>query len=405
MTSKKRVSDRGLNFPESPIRKLNPLAEQAREEGVKVYHVNIGQPDIPTPREFMEGITQSRVEVLSYSPSKGKKETLEALIRYYRDTGIELKINELMVTTGGSEAGLFAFYTSLEPGEEILIPEPFYTNYRGFAQMTGVRIVPIPTQREDDFRLPEKSDIETLITNDTNAILLTNPSNPTGRVYTEKELSRVSELVREYNLFFISDEVYREFVYGPNEAISALNLEGLEDRTIMIDSISKRLSGCGARIGTLASRNEGIMKAALRLGQSRLSPPTMGQLGLTNYLNSSSYPSAIEKMINRYEKRRDTLIEELNQIDGLKYGEPQGAFYLMVSLPVDNAEDFVRWMLTDFRDDGETVMLAPGEGFYQTQGKGVDQVRISYVLNRRELVRVSNLLEKGLAEYKRVNLS
>lgn len=399
MTDSLKISSRALNFPESPIRKLNPLADRAKEEGVKVYHVNIGQPDITTPEEFMRGIKEANIDVLEYSPSKGIRKVLDSLISYYNDQGIELSSDELIVTTGGSEAGLFAFYTALEQGEEILIPEPFYTNYRGFAQMTGVEIEPIPTERAKNFALPDQTEIENLVTEKTGALLLTNPSNPTGRVYTDREISAVRKVVSENDLFLISDEVYREFAYGDTRPVSALNLEGIEDRAIMIDSISKRLSGCGARIGTLASRNKKIMNAALRLGQSRLSPPTMGQLGLANFLNSSSYPQEIELMIDRYEKRRNTLLNELEGVEGLDFRKPDGAFYLMVSLPVEDAEDFVRWMLTDFRDNGETVMMAPGEGFYNTPGKGKDQVRLSYVLNRKNLERVAGLIGKGLAQY------
>lgn len=400
MVSRVELSTRAANFPESPIRKLNPLADRAKKEGAKVYHVNIGQPDIPTPERFMEGIRNSEVQVLSYSPSKGIKKVLESLVGYYRDQDIHLDIDDLMVTTGGSEAGLFAFYVALEPGSEILIPEPFYTNYRGFARMAGVDIKPIPTRRENNFALPEKKKIEELISENTGALLLTNPSNPTGRVYTERETEMVRNLVLENDLFFISDEVYREFSYGDTRPKSALNLKGIEDRAIMIDSISKRLSSCGARIGTLASRNEDVMKAALRLGQSRLSPPTMGQLGLSHFLDSPNYSSVIDEMIDRYEGRRDVLLDGLAGIEGLSFGKPDGAFYLMVELPVEDAETFVRWMLTDFRDDGETVMMAPGEGFYNTPGTGKDQIRLSYVLNKDDLVRVADLIEKGLARYR-----
>mgnify|MGYP006291748393 CR=1 FL=1 len=394
------VSNRAKSFPESPIRKLNPLADRAKEDGTKIHHVNIGQPDIPTPESFMNGMREADVEVLSYSPSNGIKEVREPLLSYYRDHGIKLDPDQLMVTTGGSEAGLFAFFAALEPGDDILIPEPFYTNYRGFARMVGARIVPIPTEESSNFVLPDREEIEELVTKNSGAILLTNPSNPTGRVYTREEIDLVRDLAREHDLFFISDEVYREFAYGKNKPLSALNLEGVEDRAIMIDSISKRLSACGARIGAIASRNEEVMSACLRFGQARLSPPTMGQLGLANFLNSSAYPTEIEEMTDRYEKRRDVLIEELNKISGVSFGKPEGAFYLMVSLPVDDAEDFVRWMLTDFRDDEETVMMAPGQGFYNTKGKGVDQVRLSYVLNRKDLVRVAELIDLGLSEYR-----
>ena len=395
-----KISGRASDFPESPIRKLNPLADRAKDEGVKVYHVNIGQPDIATPEKFIDGMRNADIEVLSYSPSKGIREVLDSLVGYYGDQGIDVTREEIMVTTGGSEAGLFAFYAALDEGAEILIPEPFYTNYRGFARMVGVKIVPVPTKRSENFRLPEKGKIDQLITERTGAMLLTNPSNPTGRVYSEQEIAMVKDIVQENNLFLISDEVYREFSYGTTSPVSALNLEGIENRAIMIDSISKRLSSCGARIGTIGSRNEEIMRGALKLGQSRLSPPTMGQLGLANFLNDPDYESEIEAMISRYESRRDQLLDGLNKIDGLNFGRPDGAFYLMVDLPVRDAEDFVSWMLTDFRLDGETVMMAPGEGFYNTPGKGKSQVRLSYVLNRSDLKRVAELIKEGLSRYK-----
>jgi len=401
MKGETSLPERALAFPESPIRKLNPLADRAKDAGTKVYHVNIGQPDIPTPDQFMGGMKESEVKVLSYSPSRGIKSTITDLVKYYGDHRIELGPDELMVTTGGSEAGLFAFFVTMEPGQEILIPEPFYTNYRGFAGMTGVNIVPIPTREAENFRLPEKEEIEALISNRTGAILLTNPSNPTGRVYGEAELETVRELVLDHDLFFISDEVYREFVYGKGEVISSFHLNGIEDRTVMIDSISKRLSVCGARIGVLASKNESLMASATKLGQARLSPPTMGQLGLSSFLNSPAYPEAIENMVERYKERRDVLTEELAKITGVSFGKPEGAFYLMASLPVENSEDFVRWALTDFRDEGETVMMAPGEGFYNTPGKGEDQVRLSYVLNKTDLRRVAELIQEALAEYRR----
>jgi len=393
------ISERATRFPASPIRKLNPLADKAKQEGVKVYHVNIGQPDILTPEEFFRGMDESEIDVLSYSPSEGIDDVLQALKGYYNDSGITLEDGELMITVGGSEAGHFAFYIGLDPGQEILIPEPFYTNYRGFARLSGAEIKPIPSSPEDGFSLPARSVIEDMVTDRTGAVLLTNPSNPTGRVYTEEELNTVREIVLEYDLFFISDEVYREFVYGDAEARSVFDLDGLEEHGVMIDSISKRLSACGARIGVIASHNSQFMNAALRLGQSRLSPPTMGQLGLLNYLESGDYPREIEEMVDRYRERRDVLVAELGKIPGLKFSRPQGAFYLMVDLPVENSEDFVRWMLEDFRDNGETVMMAPAEGFYYTSGKGKSEVRLSYVLNRCSLERVAELIGMGLEKY------
>ncbi len=399
MNSNKEISSRAGLFPSSPIRKLNPLADKAKNEGVVVHHVNIGQPDIPTPTEFMKGIRETEIEVLSYSPSRGKQGALRKLQGYYEDHDINLNLEDLMITVGGSEAGIFAFYIALEPGDEILIPEPFYTNYRGFAKMTGVKITPIPTTKENNFALPEGNKIEKLVSKDTSAILLTNPSNPTGRVFSEKEMKLVKQIVQDNDLFLISDEVYREFVYTDKEAISALNLKGIEDQTIMIDSISKRLSGCGARIGTLASKNEKIMQSALKLGQSRLSPPTMGQIGLAAFLDSPKYPKAIKDMVKTYGERRNVLLEELSKINGVDFGKPEGAFYIMLSLPVENAEKFVKWMLRDFRQDGETVMMAPGQGFYDSSEKGKSEVRLSYVLKKNTLSRVANLIKKGLKEY------
>lgn len=393
------ISSRALEFPESPIRKLNPIARKAEKGGAKLYKVNIGQPDIATPAEFIRGMQEADLDVLSYSPSNGIEEVRESLSSYYEDCGIDINPEELIITVGGSEAELFAFFVGLEQGQKILVPEPFYTNYRGFAKTSDTALSAIPTSPSEGFHLPSRESIEELIDDRTGAILLTNPSNPTGKVYSEQELSMVRDIAVENDLLFISDEVYREFVYDGRESISILQLEGTEKLGVMIDSISKRLSVCGARIGVIASRNERFMDSALRLSQARLSPPTMGQLGLVNFLNSSQYPDEIEKMVARYEKRRDTLLTALEDIPGVEFSWPHGAFYIMVKLPVRNAEDFVRWMITDFRHDGESVMMAPGAGFYNTEGKGESQVRISYVLNREDLRQVGNLIGMGLEEY------
>ncbi len=393
------TSTRAAQFPESPIRKLNPLSEKAEAEGVHLYHLNIGQPDIPTPDEFFAGITDSDVDVLSYSPSPGLPEVREALVRYYGDHGIDLQADEIIVTVGGSEAGLFAFYVALEPGGEVLVPEPFYTNYRGFAKMSGTELSPVPSSAKDDFRLPDSKELDDLVSEYTGALLLTNPSNPTGRVYTKDELERARDVALENDLFLITDEVYREFVYDGKQARSIFQLDGIDDRGVMIDSISKRLSVCGARIGVIASRNRRFLDAALRLSQARLSPPTLGQLGLRNFLNSSEYPSAIDEMVRRFERRRDVLLDEVRDIPGVDFSRPGGAFYLMVDLPVEDADDFARWMITDFRHQNESVALAPGAGFYATPGKGKSQVRISYVLNRDDLRRAAELIGVALSEY------
>ncbi|MBS3813270.1 pyridoxal phosphate-dependent aminotransferase, partial [Candidatus Bipolaricaulota bacterium] len=330
----------------------------------------------------------------------GLREVRQGIVNYYADNGIELDPDQIIVTVGGSEAGLFAFYVALEPGQEILIPEPFYTNYRGFAKMSGTEIAPIPSRAEDDFALPDRGVMQDLISKNTGALLLTNPSNPTGRVYTKKELERARDIALENDLYFISDEVYREFVYDGNEAISILQLKNIDERGILIDSISKRLSVCGARIGVIASRNREFNDAVSRLSQARLSPPTFGQLGLLNFLKSSAYPGAIDEMVERYRRRRDVLLEELAKIPGTSFSRPGGAFYLMVRLPVDDSEEFVKWMITDFRHKGESVMLAPGGGFYASEGEGSNEVRISYVLNRNDLARASELIGVGLYEYR-----
>jgi aspartate aminotransferase len=392
------VSTRAGRVPPSPIRKLVPLADRAKRAGKKVYHLNIGQPDIPTPREFLEGFRKAP-EVLAYSPSPGFEEARAALIRYYRRFGIELDQEQLIITVGGSEAVTFAMLIALDPGDEIIIPEPFYGPYSGYAEIANVKIVPLTTHLEEGFRLPSRGEIEAKITERTKAILITNPGNPTGVVYTQEELELLGEIALEHDLFLISDEVYREFVYDGLKHTSVLELPGLEEHAILVDSISKRFSACGARIGALASRNKDVMAAAMRLAQTRLSPPTAGQLGLVNYLNSPAYPRETEEMIEEFRRRRDLLYERLLGIPGVRCTKPQGAFYVMAQLPVADAEEFTAWLLTDFEREGETVMLAPGEGFYKTPGLGKNEARLAYVLNRGELERALWLLGEALAEY------
>ena len=392
------LSARAGRVPPSPIRKLVPLADRAKHEGKKIYYLNIGQPDIPTPEEFLEGF-RNAPKILAYSPSQGLEGALEALIRYYHGFGIKLEPEELIVTVGGSEAVTFAMLTTMDPGDEILIPEPFYGPYNGYAEIANVKIVPLTTQAVEGFHLPPREEIEAKITSKTRAILITNPGNPTGVVYGREELELLGEIALKHDLFLISDEVYREFVYDGLEHTSILQLPGLEEHAILVDSISKRFSACGARIGTLASRNRKVMAAALKLAQTRLSPPTAGQLGLIHYLSSPAYPEKTLEMIEEFRRRRDLLYEELLKIPGVFCIKPQGAFYIMAQLPVADAEAFTRWLLTEFERDGETVMLAPGAGFYKTPGLGQSEARIAYVLNVEDLKRALWLLGEALAEY------
>jgi aspartate aminotransferase len=392
------LSKRTCELPSSPIRKLAPLAARAKKEGKVVYHLNIGQPDIPTPRTFMDGVQQANISVLSYSPSLGLPETLDALQKYYAEHKISLETDEMCVTIGGSEAFTFAMKAAMDPGDELLVPEPFYPNYRGYACITNVKVVPITTYAEEGFRLPSEAEIEAKITPRTRAILFSNPGNPTGVVYTRAELERLARLALKHDLFIISDEVYREFGYE-DEPITIFSFSELREHAILADSISKRLSACGARIGIIASHNKDVMTAAAKMAQARLSPPTFGQLGLIAFLNDPNHREVIDSMIAKFRSRRDTLYEALREIPGIICKKPAGAFYVFAKLPIDDSEEFARFLLTDFDRDGETVMLAPGSGFYQTPGKGKDEVRIAYVLEEEKLRRAAALLREGISEY------
>jgi len=383
---------------------LKPLADQSVKAGRKIYNLNIGQPDIPTPKAFMAGL-QSAPEILAYSPSQGLDEALEALVIYYKDHGIELTKEELIITVGGSEAVIFALLAVTDPGDEILIPEPFYTNYNSYAQMSGISIIPIETHAEEGFRLPAKREIESKISHKTKAILICNPANPTGVVYTEEELEMLKEIALKNNLFLISDEVYREFVYDGLKHVSVLHLRGLEEHAILVDSISKRFSACGARIGAIASKNEAVMGSVLKFAQARLSPPTLGQLGLIQLLKSGTYRKEVAQMIAEFERRRDLVYEELQKMPGVVCCKPQGAFYIIAKLPVKDAEGFCRWLLTDFSLEGETVLLAPAADFYKSEGKGRDEVRIAYVLNLEALKKAMRILREGLKAYSEKALS
>ncbi|HAF71034.1 TPA: aspartate aminotransferase [Candidatus Acetothermia bacterium] len=395
-----KVSKRSATAPMSPIRRLVPLADEAKRKGKRVYHLNIGQPDIPTPREYLEGIRDARVEVLAYSPFQGLPEAIEAFRAYYAEYGLELSPEEILVTTGGSEAVLFALKVVCDPGDQVIVPEPFYPNYNGFARLSEVEIVPLTTSREEGFHLPPREEVERLITPRTKGILFSNPGNPTGAVYREEELSMLGELALRHDLFLIADEVYREFVYV-GEHRSILSFPELRDHAIMVDSISKRLSACGARVGAIVSRNREVMAAIRRCAMARLSPPTLEQLGLVAFMAHPRHRQVLKGMVEEYRRRREVLAEGLSQVPGVTFQPPEGAFYMMLGLPVDDSEGFVRWMLTDFPGE-ETVMLAPGEGFYRTPGLGHDEARIAYVLNEWDLRRACQLLKEGLELYQEV---
>jgi len=382
---------------ESPIRKLVPLAEEAKKKGKKVYHLNIGQPDIKTPEEFFENVKNFDKEVLSYAFSQGIPELIDSFIEYYKSYDIEYEKDDILVTNGGSEAILFSLLAVCDYGDEILIPEPFYTNYNGFSTSAGVNVVPITTKAEDGFGLPSKSEIEELITGKTKAILLSNPSNPTGKVYTEEEMNRIKTIAVENDIYIIADEVYREFVYDGLEYKSFAQYKEIEDRVILTDSISKRYSACGARIGCVASKNKEVTKEVLKLCQSRLCVATIEQIGAAGLIKVSK--DYMKEAFEEYDKRRNLVFDALQDMDGVFCLKPKGAFYITAKLPVDDAEDFVRWLLNDYEIDKETVMFAPAEGFYATEGMGRDEIRISYVLKEEDLKKAMHILKQALIEY------
>ncbi len=395
------VSERTKALKGSPIRRLVPLAVAAKKRGIHVYHLNIGQPDIPTPDSFMRGVRGAEIDVLSYAPAPGIPETVDALLGFYADMGIELTEDQLRVTIGGSEAFAFALQSTCNPGDEVLIPEPFYPNYAGHALMNGITVVPITTRIEDGFHLPPVKEIESLITPKTAAILFSTPCNPTGVAYTREEMEGVAELAKKHDLFVISDEPYRELMYD-GHATSILEIAGLEQQAILVDSISKRLSACGARIGCVASRNADIMTSINKLCMIRLSAPTFEQLGLVSFLRDPHYKEEILQMRDKFHSRRDTLFDALQTIPGAVCRKPEGAFYIFVKLPqIDDSEAFVKFMLNDFNLDGETTMAAPGAGFYASPNRGDDEIRIAYVLEESKLVRAVDVLKAGLEAYVR----
>jgi aspartate aminotransferase len=393
-----KISIKGQQMPESPIRKLVPYAEQAKKKGHKVYHLNIGQPDIKTPQVALDAIKNTNIEVLEYSHSAGFESYRNKLSAYYKKTGLPVEPQDIIITTGGSEALMFAMGTIMDTDDEIIIPEPFYANYNGFATASGIKVVPVISGIETDFALPAIEDFEKLITPKTKAILICNPGNPTGYLYSKEELEKLASIVKKYDLFLIADEVYREFIYDQGVSHhSVLNLEGIEQNAIMIDSVSKRYSMCGARIGCIVSKNKEVMSTAMKFAQARLSPPTYEQIASEAALETPQ--SYFDEVIAEYKDRRDTLISEMRKIDGVKIALPKGAFYCIAKLPVKNADDFAKWLLESYDLNGETVMVAPASGFYSTKGAGMDEVRIAYVLKKEDLIRSVAILKDALQKY------
>ena len=391
------ISTKGIEMPESPIRKLVPFAETAKKNGKKVYHLNIGQPDINTPEIALETLLSFDKKLVEYSHSAGFESYRKGLAEYYQNLGIDVDFSDLMITTGGSEALLFALNTCFNKDDEIIIPEPFYANYNGFSISSGVKIKPITTTIDNSFALPAIEEFEKLINSNTKAILICNPGNPTGYLYSKEELETLRDIVLRHDLFLFSDEVYREFVYDGNEHHSVLNLKGLEQNTIMIDSTSKRYSMCGIRVGCIVSKNKEVMATALKFAQARLSPPTLGQVAGEAALKTPQ--SYFEQVSEEYISRRDLLIKELNKVEGVICPKPKGAFYVIAELPIDDADKFAQWLLEDFDLNNETVMLAPAAGFYSTPETGLNQVRIAYVLKKESLFKAIKCLEEALKVY------
>jgi aspartate aminotransferase len=393
-----KISNKGKQMPESPIRKLVPYSEIAKKKGHKVYHLNIGQPDIKTPEVALNAVKNNDLKILEYSHSAGFESYRRKLSNYYKKHGLPIELEEIIITTGGSEALLFAIGSTLDTDDEIIIPEPFYANYNGFTTANGVKVVPVKTSLDNNFELPPISEFEKLITPKTKAILICNPGNPTGRLYTKEEIYLLAEVVKKHDLFLIADEVYREFVYDENEKhYSIMNIPEIAENAIMIDSVSKRYSMCGARIGCIASKNKEVMNAAMKFAQARLSPPTFAQIASEAALDTPQ--SYFTDVIEEYKERRDLLVSELNKIENVKVAYPSGAFYCIVQLPVDNADDFAQWLLESYDYNGETVMIAPAAGFYSTPGTGLNEVRIAYVLKKEDLVKSVQILNEALKVY------
>lgn len=392
-----KISNKGQQMPESPIRKLVPFAENAKKKGHKVYHLNIGQPDIKTPEVALNAVKNADIKVLEYSHSAGFESYRTKLSSYYKNHGLPIEPSEIIITTGGSEALLFALGSTMDAGDEIIIPEPFYANYNGFATASGVKVVPVISTIEEGFALPPIASFEKLITPKTKAILICNPGNPTGYLYSKDEILQLAEIVKKHDLFLIADEVYREFTYDGHKHFSVMNVPGIEQNAIMIDSVSKRYSMCGARIGCIVSKNKELMNTAMKFAQARLSPPTYAQIASEAALETPQ--SYFDDVIHEYKERRDTLIEGLNKIEGVKVAVPKGAFYCIAKLPVKSADDFAKWLLDSYENNGETVMVAPAAGFYSSPNVGLDEIRIAYVLKKEDLIRSVEILKNALEKY------
>jgi aspartate aminotransferase len=392
-----KISSKGLNMPQSPIRKLAPFADRAIEEGKKIYFLNIGQPDISTPKAALDAVKNNNLDILSYSPSSGFDSYKKKLAKYYVENSIDIEADDLIVTTGGSEALLFTMGSITDPGDEVIIPEPFYANYSGFAVASGVIVKPVVSNFEDNFALPPISEFEKQITEKTKAIIICNPGNPTGYLYTKDEIQKLADLAIKHDLFIVADEVYREFVYDDEEHHSIMSLPELKNHAIMVDSVSKRYSMCGARIGCMVSKNKELMATALKFAQARLSPPTFAQIASEAALDTKK--DYFIEVNEEYKSRRDTLIKALEDIEGVKVAKPKGAFYCVAELPVEDSEDFAKWMLSEFDVDGETVMVAPAAGFYSTPHTGMNQIRIAYVIEKQNLLKAVAILKMALQAY------
>lgn len=392
-----KISNKGKLMPESPIRKLVPYADIAKKKGHRVFHLNIGQPDIKTPEVALNAVRNNTIEVLEYSHSAGFESYRKKLSEYYRNHNVAVNIEDIIITTGGSEALLFALGSTMDAGDEIIIPEPFYANYNSFSVASGVTVIPLISTIETGFSLPPIEEFEKLITPKTKAILICNPGNPTGYLYSEDEIMQLAALVKKHDLFLIADEVYREFTYDGDVHYSVMNIPGIEENAIMIDSVSKRFSMCGARIGCIVSKNKEVMATAMKFAQARLSPPTFAQIASEAALDTPQ--SYFDEVIYEYRERRNKLIEELNTIEGIIVTKPKGAFYCIAQLPIDNADNFAQWLLESYDLNGETVMVAPAAGFYSTPGVGLNQVRIAYVLKQEDLKRAVQILKTAIPIY------
>ena len=392
-----KISKKGIKMPESPIRKLVPFSEDAKKRGTKVFHLNIGQPDVKTPQIALDAVKNNELETLAYARSEGSESYREKLASYYKKHNVLVSSNDIVITTGGSEALLFTIGSIADPGDEIIIPEPFYANYNGFSTASGVKIVPVISKIEDNFALPKIEDFEKLITNKTKAILICNPGNPTGYLYSKEEIEKLKKIVLKYDLFLIADEVYREFTYDGLKHTSVMSLEGLEQHSIIIDSVSKRYSMCGARIGCIVSKNKAFINTSIKFAQARLSPPTYALIASEAALDTPQ--SYFDLVKEEYIERRNTLIRELQKIKGVKVANPKGAFYCVAELPVKDSDHFAQWILEKYNYNNETVMIAPASGFYSTKGEGKNQVRIAYVLNKNNLIKAVHILAKALEKY------